>query len=248
MEILKPQDILNQTTHRGFPLPNSDWAAYSEWKNVLMLHWKVDASLVKHLLPPQLSVDTFEGGAWVTICVASIDNFRNKLLNIIKQGFSFDQITMQTYVLHQGKPGLFVFNQELEKSFTKNIYQRIFKLKQGETIFQREYQNGLHKFFAKNDFTGFKLGLHYTSQQEIAPCALTDWLSNRFKYFYEKDDELFEYNVHHTTWQFSQVDIEKFKVYFNFGGLFLSQQPDLAYHSKGIQKLFWPKNLINKTK
>ncbi|RYD96653.1 MAG: hypothetical protein EOP54_13215 [Sphingobacteriales bacterium] len=244
MNILKPQDILKQTAHRNSPLPDSDWVVYSEWKNVLMLHWKVDASVIKHLLPPNLSVDTFEGGAWVTMCVASIENFRNKFLNLIKQGFKFKQVLMQTYVIHNGKPGLFVFNQELEKSFSKNLYQRLFKLKQGETDFQREDEGDIHKFFASNETTGFKLGLHYNYGEPIAPSQLEKWLSNRFKYFYEKDNQLFEYAVHHAEWLFRDVTIEKFKTQFNFGGLSINQQPDYIHFSRGVQKLFWPKNLI----
>ncbi|MBL7706154.1 MAG: DUF2071 domain-containing protein [Taibaiella sp.] len=244
MNILKPQDILKQTAHRNAPLPDSDWVVYSEWKNVLMLHWKVDASVIKHLLPPSLSVDTFEGGAWVTMCVASIENFRNKLLNLIKQGFKFKQVLMQTYVIHNGKPGLFVFNQELEKSFTKNLYQRLFKLKQGETDFQREDEGDIHKFFASNEATGFKLGLHYNYGEPIAPSALEQWLSNRFKYFYEKDNQLFEYGVHHAEWLFRDVKVEKFKTKFNYGGLSIEGQPDFIHFSRGIQKLFWPKTLI----
>ncbi len=244
MEILKPQDILKRTAHRNFPLPESDWVVYSEWKNVLMLHWKVDAGTIRHILPASLSVDTFEGGAWVTMCVASIENFRNKLLNIIKQGFKFNQVLMQTYVIHQGKPGLYIFNQELEKSFTKNLYQKVFKLKQGETDFQRESVNGIHKFFAQNDNTGFKLGLQYNYGAAIQPSLLEEWLSNRFKYFYEKDEQLHEYHVHHAEWMFRDVNIEKFKTKFDFGGLSLHRQPDFIHYSKGIQKLFWPKSII----
>lgn len=244
MELLKPQDILKRTAHRNFPLPETDWVVYSEWKNVLMLHWKVDASLIKHILPATLSVDTFEGGAWVTMCVASIENFRNKLLNIIKQGFKFNQVLMQTYVIHQGKPALFIFNQELEKSFTKNLYQKVFKLQQGETDFQRESHGDMHKFFASNSYSGFKLGLQYKYGNRIQTSLWEEWLSNRFKYFYEKDGQLNEYNVHHIEWSFRTVEIEKFKTKFDFGGLSINGQPDFIHFSKGIQKLFWPKNQL----
>lgn len=246
MEILKPQDILKRTAHRLHSLPETDWVVYSEWKNVLMLHWKVDASVVRHLLPESLSLDTFEGGAWVTMCVASVENFRNKLLNIIKQGFKFNQVLMQTYVIHQGKPGIYIFNQELEKSFAKNIYQKLFKLQLGSTEFQRESKGETHKFFASNEQTGFKLGLQYNYGEPISASSIEHWFSNRFKYYYEKDNLVFEYVVHHVEWIFRHVNLERFKTKFRFGGLSLDEQPDYIHYSRGIQKLFWPKTIINK--
>lgn len=209
-----------------------------------MLHWKVDAGAIRHLLPRALSLDTFEGGAWVTMCVASVANLRNKLLNIIKQGFKFNQVLMQTYVIHQGKPGLFIFNQELEGSFTKNLYQKFFKLKQGGTEFQIERSNEMHKFFASNQYSGFKLGLHYNYGAAIEPSPLEIWLSDRFKYFCEKENRLSECHVHHAKWAFKDVNVEKFKTRFNYGGLSLEGQPDFIHFSPGIQKLFWPRSII----
>ncbi|WP_129021697.1 DUF2071 domain-containing protein [Edaphocola flava] len=244
MEVFKPEEILKSTAHRPFPMPNQDWIVLSEWSDVLMLHWKVDASTVKRILPKELSIDTFEGGAWVTICVASVENFMNRFFTVIKQGFSFDQVIMQTYVIHNGKPGLYIFNQELEKSFTKNLYKRLFKLKPGETEIVRERNDEEHKFFAKNDLTGFKLGLKYKLGAEIKESALESWLSNRFRYFYEKQNNLYEYSVHHKEWNFQDIKLEKFRSHFVYGGLELMHTPDFIHYSPGIQKLFWPKFLI----
>lgn len=244
MEVFKPEEILKYTAHRSFPMPNQDWIVLSEWSDVLMLHWKVDASTVKRILPKELSIDTFEGGAWVTICVASVENFMNRFFTLIKQGFSFDQVMMQTYVIHNGKPGLYIFNQELEKSFTKNLYKRLFKLKPGETQIVREQNGPEHKFFAKNDVTGFKLGLKYSLGPDIQESPLESWLSNRFKYFYERQNNLYEYSVHHKEWKFKDINLEKFRSHFVYGGLELIQTPDFIHYSPGIQKLFWPKFLI----
>lgn len=244
MEILKPQDILKRTAHRDFPIPDDDWVVYSEWKDVIMLHWKVDASAIKHLLPPSLCVDTFEGGAWVTMCVASIEHFKNKIFSIINKGLKFDQVLMQTYVIAHGRPGLYIFNQEIEKSFTKNLYQKLFNLKLGETEFQRESNVDVHKLFASNEHSGFKLGLQYSYGEIIEPTPIEEWLANRFRYFYERDEQVYEYNVHHAEYFFRNVNLEKFKTKFNFGGLSLHSQPDHILYSRGVQKLFWPKSQL----
>lgn len=38
---------------------------YQEWHHLLFLHWEVPATLLQSLLPPRLTLDTFEGRAWI---------------------------------------------------------------------------------------------------------------------------------------------------------------------------------------
>ncbi|HTO15888.1 MAG TPA: DUF2071 domain-containing protein [Edaphocola sp.] len=245
MKIIRPQEILKQIEHRSCPLPHESWVLYSEWKDVLMLHWKVDANVIKHILPQNLCIDTFEGGAWVSMSIASVENFKNKLFSILKHGFGFEQILMQTYIVSKGKPGIFIFNHELEKSFSKNIYQRLLKLKPGETDFKKDCEGLNHKLFANNEHNGFKLGMQYEFGEKSESNPLENWLVNRFCYFYERENQLFEYDVHHQEYDFCDINLNKFKTLFNFGGLTIDQKPDLIHYSKGIQKLFWSKKIIN---
>jgi len=50
-------------THR----PGGRPAGFQRWRNLLFLHWEVPADAVAKLLPRGLSVDTFEGRAYVGV-------------------------------------------------------------------------------------------------------------------------------------------------------------------------------------
>src|SRR5437764_197484 len=38
---------------------------YQIWTNLLFVHWRIPAEIMRPLMPPELSLDTWEGDAWV---------------------------------------------------------------------------------------------------------------------------------------------------------------------------------------
>jgi uncharacterized protein len=40
---------------------------YQTWGTLLFLHWPIVAERLRPLIPPRLSLDTFEGCAWVSV-------------------------------------------------------------------------------------------------------------------------------------------------------------------------------------
>ena len=59
-----PKDIINQTAHRPWPLPDSPWLLTQSWHNLLFAHWPVDAELLRSRMPPlSQNVTTVISGA-----------------------------------------------------------------------------------------------------------------------------------------------------------------------------------------
>ena len=50
------------------------------WRDLLFLHWRFDPGVVQQTLPPGLTVDTFDGAAWVGIVPFQMRNIRPVLL------------------------------------------------------------------------------------------------------------------------------------------------------------------------
>src|SRR5438094_2818452 len=46
---------------RGWPLMHQNWG------KLLFMHWPIGAELLRPLIPAQLSIDTFEGSAWIGV-------------------------------------------------------------------------------------------------------------------------------------------------------------------------------------
>ncbi len=68
--------ILSTTEHRPWPIPKSPWVMTQRWNDLLFAHWPLPASELTHLLPEALTVDTFDGSAWVGVVPFWMDQIR----------------------------------------------------------------------------------------------------------------------------------------------------------------------------
>jgi Uncharacterized conserved protein len=40
---------------------------HQKWGKLLFMHWRIDADLLRPLIPAGLEIDTFDGSAWIAI-------------------------------------------------------------------------------------------------------------------------------------------------------------------------------------
>ena len=45
--------------------PSSFPLMHQNWGKLLFVHWAIDAEILRPLIPSQLSIDTFDGKAWI---------------------------------------------------------------------------------------------------------------------------------------------------------------------------------------
>ena len=56
--------------------PDARVLMYQRWRSLLFLHWALPPEVVAPLLPPGLTLDTFEGRAWVGLVPFLMDRVR----------------------------------------------------------------------------------------------------------------------------------------------------------------------------
>lgn len=84
-----------------------------DWRDVTFLHWAYDAGLVQQQLPPGLTVDTFDGRAWVGLVpfVLSVWTAGGGL------GSRFPETNVRTYVRGpDGVPGVWFLSLDASRS------------------------------------------------------------------------------------------------------------------------------------
>src|SRR5258708_2223854 len=40
---------------------------HQNWGKLLFMHWRIDAKLIRPLIPAQLEIDSFDGSAWIGV-------------------------------------------------------------------------------------------------------------------------------------------------------------------------------------
>jgi uncharacterized protein len=99
---------------------------YHRWRNLLFVHWRLPAEQVASLLPPGLTIDTWEGDAWVGLVPFHMTGVRPAWWPF---GFTFHETNVRTYVHCQGRdPGVWFFSLEAAHSLAVRIARRRWEL------------------------------------------------------------------------------------------------------------------------
>jgi uncharacterized protein YqjF (DUF2071 family) len=85
------------------------------WEDLLFLHWPIEEALIRPLIPQDLEIDTFEDHAWIGITPFRLTGLRLMSLPPIPGFSEFNEINVRTYVVHEGKPGIWFFSLDTSK-------------------------------------------------------------------------------------------------------------------------------------
>jgi uncharacterized protein len=105
-----PYSILEQTSHRPWPMPDSPWVMTQSWHNLLFAHWPVDARSLRELIPAGLPLDLYDGQAWVAVVPFHMTNVAPRGVPNIPFVSAFPELNVRTYVTVNGKPGVYFFS------------------------------------------------------------------------------------------------------------------------------------------
>jgi uncharacterized protein YqjF (DUF2071 family) len=95
--------------------PAGEPVMHQRWEDLLFLHWPIAPELLRPLIPGSLEIDTFEGQAWIGITPFHLEDVRPPLLPALPWISSFDEINVRTYVLCNGRPGIWFFSLDASK-------------------------------------------------------------------------------------------------------------------------------------
>lgn len=94
--------------------PEGNKDGVQTWSNLLFIHWPIDVEVLRPLVPKELTIDTWEGQAYIGIVPFAMKNVAPWWLPKL---FSFDflETNLRTYVHLDGKdPGVYFFSLDAE--------------------------------------------------------------------------------------------------------------------------------------
>lgn len=109
--------------------PDDPVVMYQNWHHLLFLHWPVPPEEVQPLLPAGLTVDTFEGNAWVGVIPLSVTGARPVLAPPLPGISSFYEVNVRTCVHHEGRdPGVWFFSLDASSSVAVAVARSTYQL------------------------------------------------------------------------------------------------------------------------
>jgi uncharacterized protein YqjF (DUF2071 family) len=83
---------------------------HMSWHDLLFAHWPVPADVLRQHIPDRLQLDTHEDQAWLGIVPFGMRGTRPRWLPAVPGVSGFPEVNVRTYVLADGKPGVWFFS------------------------------------------------------------------------------------------------------------------------------------------
>ncbi|MCP3027816.1 YqjF family protein [Halobacillus sp. A5] len=242
------EHILQQIDHRSAPLPKGPWVMTQKWEHLLFIHLPVAKEVVELYIPNSLSVDTYEGDAWVTVLPFEISDMHWRHLPPFPKLNTYLELNVRTYVKHNGRSGLYFFSLDASNMLAV-IGARATTLPYYYARMNMEKIGDHLKFYSKRQGRTGSLfqGEYHPSSEKYLPheTSLEHWLLERYYAWSAFGRFLVEVGIHHTKWEIqkAQADVEAYHLTpFTFKEMAASSP--LMHYVCEKRALFWPINLI----
>jgi uncharacterized protein len=98
------------------------------WRDLLFMHWPIGVDGLRSLVPPALSIDTFEGSAWLGVVPFDMTGVRPHFLPAVPGLSHFPEINLRTYVTAEGRPGIWFFSLDAHSRVAVRLARATFHL------------------------------------------------------------------------------------------------------------------------
>jgi len=232
--------LLQDISYRHGPLSRKKWQTHQEWHNTVLFHFQVSKEELNKLIPKELTLDTFENKAWISIICYSVKKNCERNFFPIPFITNFTELNILTYVEHNGIKATYILSSNrnllLSTIYSKLIHGISYKLS------EIEHANNLlnHESGSENRIClkYFKKGLKTYKEN-----SLDHWLTERYCRFYTDREKIFKIYISHCKWKLITLQVIpiKIKTYIDKTLVLDDCYPVISHFCEKVEVLLWPK-------
>jgi uncharacterized protein YqjF (DUF2071 family) len=203
--------------HRPWPVPQSSWVMKQCWHDLLFMHWPLPVEVLAPFIPKGLSLDTFNGTAWIGIVPFRMSDIHLKFCPPIPGTSAFPELNVRTYVTDGKKPGVWFFSLDAANLLAVKIARSWYHLPY---------------FHADMSISEVEKNFHYKSQRRVQGTLKPEfsaeyrpvgesylaqkgsfdyWLTERYCLYAAELGNLYRGEIHHAPWQLQPAQAKIFK-------------------------------------
>lgn len=248
--------ILASTRHRPWPLPSVPWAMTQRWNDLLFAHWPLPAAALTGLIPPGLSVDTFDGSAWVGVVPFWMDRIQWRGVPPIPGANRFPELNLRTYVRESNtnRSGVYFFSLDAANALAVAVARAMFHLPYYWARMSIRHE-GDRGFLYRSDrllaprpvrFRATYRGLGPTrALAEKRPGTIEHFLTERYCLFtVNRRGDLLAGQLHHLPWPLEPAEAEiELNELPQAHGIRLPDTQPLLHYARELAVYIWPLEL-----
>lgn len=209
----RQRQILRETGHRPWALPDATWFMGQVWTDLLFAHWRVREDRLRAVVPPRLELDRFDGSAWLGITPFQVSGLRLQGATPVPYVSRFPEINVRTYVTVDDRPGIYFLSLDADSAPAVFAARRSYRLPYFRSRGSLEGRNGSIHFSSTRisrdgPDAGFVAEYHPTGDRlPVVPESLERWLTERYcLYTLDARQQIQRADIHHPPWPLRRAE------------------------------------------
>lgn len=194
-----PIHPLARTDHRPWPVPAGPWIMEQIWRDLLFAHWAIPAAVVRPLIPKELTLDTFDGQAWVSVTPFHMSiRPRGSPLAWMR---AVPELNCRTYVTAENKPGVYFFSLDIRSYAAVAGARLAFHLPYHHAWMRIRHEGNAIAYSARRGALAWSAT--YAPEgpaREAEPGSVEHWLCERYCLYTVRGRRVYRGDIHHVPW------------------------------------------------
>jgi uncharacterized protein YqjF (DUF2071 family) len=182
------------------------------WDKLLFMHWEIEPSLLRGIVPQPLAIDTFEGNAYLAITPFTLWNVRPIFLPPIPLVSAFHETNVRTYVHYDGVPGVWFFSLDANGLLAVLAARLGFHLPYYYASIKMDDSDGRIRYdLIRSSERRARLAAEWTMDElseTSTPGSLRFFLTERYCLYTRHGADLYRARIHHEPWPIHEARLD----------------------------------------
>lgn len=218
-----------------------------KWGKLLFMHWRIDEQLLRPLIPEALTIDTFDGSAWIGVVPFTMWGIRASFLPPLPGAGAFHELNVRTYVYHRGVPSVWFLSLDAANRLAVWGARKFYHLPYFNARMSLDQTgNTIRYSSSRRDRRGAPAELQATwtigePLPRSAPSSLESFLTERYCLDTEHKGKLYRARIHHQPWPLQKAELATLNsTMIASHGLPTPPGDPLLHYAEKISVEIWP--------
>ncbi|HUQ34145.1 MAG TPA: DUF2071 domain-containing protein [Pyrinomonadaceae bacterium] len=228
---------------KGRPIMHQDWG------KLLFMHWRMDEKRLRPLIPERLTIDTFDGTAWIALVPFTMWDIRAfpPFLPPVPGLSRMHELNVRTYVNLDGVPGVWFFSLDANSLVAVLTARTFFHLPYYTAEMSLE-QEGDAINYSSNRTDGDAPKARLEAKWQIGetlpfshPGSLEFFLTERYCLYAAHKQKLYRSRIYHEPWPLQKASLSAFdSTMIESHKLPTPEDDPLLHYAEEVNVDIWP--------
>ena len=208
--------IATESHHRRWPMPARPWLMTMSWHDLLFLHYRADPEHLARTIPAGLTLDTFDGEAFVSVVPFRMTHVGPRGLNFVPGVSAFPELNVRTYVTAAERPGVWFYSLDAASHLAVEAARTFFHLPYLRALMscRRDDDAWVRYESVRRDARAepARFAARYRgigSVRRAPPGSLEEFLTERYcLYAADRAGRVHRGHIHHLPWPIRDAELE----------------------------------------